>query len=511
MGTYPGPPYRGGERKGGAKPGLSKGSTLAEGSPPALAFVAPSPPLLPGTGTVAVGAGASGGTSVALLKGAFGGLRKPPMSPGTLLGGAALGAGLGLIAWWVSRWNYTPNLMWMPGGFSKFCENPVFPRPFPDSPGPYWTWTQSNSLDLNPCNTTVFQIAPNQSNMGIGFVQVNTRTIYIFKTRAYRDLNNQLLWEKWTRSVTGAVALPSAPRVAISPAPLEVPLVAVPEALPILKPVVPTIPKPASFPEPGQMPGFPIRKGWPLVVAPPVTSPIVEIPARVRPGPDAPPAPVVNPPQVFPSPGTGPEWVVPWPGSGPSPRPRPGAKPGPGPGDGGPPWSPPGARMEPAPGDKEKKLHVRNVIKPGVLLAFNFATEGLDLVRELAKAIPKSCLRKHGFPVNRRLSPTERFQAVYMCWDDINVAEAITNVINNEFEDFVYGSLGRRVAGVQKQIGAPTGLSRALQGARELGSEDTDETFSLVPQLTYDESDGSWTLSWLHGERDLGVLRKEWK
>ena len=71
MGTYPGPPYRGGERKGGAKPGLSKGSTLAEGSPPALAFVAPSPPLLPGTGTVAVGAGASGGHLCSVAEGCF--------------------------------------------------------------------------------------------------------------------------------------------------------------------------------------------------------------------------------------------------------------------------------------------------------------------------------------------------------------------------------------------------------------------------------------------------------
>ena len=112
--TYPGKPYRSKGRAGlpsrsgsqeRGRPRPAQGDRRTPSATPAFAGPIPRPPVL----APAVGAG-GGGLGGAIARGAVGGAMRGRAYWPWIVGGAVLGG----VGWYVSQWNYAPNLMWMP-------------------------------------------------------------------------------------------------------------------------------------------------------------------------------------------------------------------------------------------------------------------------------------------------------------------------------------------------------------------------------------------------------------
>ena len=519
--------------EGGSGTGRPRPSGPAPSPPPALAFVGP-PPVLP-----LVAAGGSGGAATAIAAGALGGAARTPWNPYWIAGGLIVGGTLGYLAHVVNTWSYDINMMWMPGGFTKTAQNQCWGT----APKVRARWSQSPTLDTATdaaiCQTpTGAGQACAGSALGSGFVAVGTRTIYISYLLPGFVVSGGLcrsrIGEIWTRPVDAAITV--APRILSHP--IEVPMYnpwAV-ETLPILKPGFGApLPEPywANPPEPGSQPPGPAwtHPTFPHVITIPLTtSPIIEVPNILHPGQPSPVEVPVTVPDIIISPGTGP-GTVPGPGTGPGTQPgtqpgQPGPQPGTGPGTQ--PGTAPGtgatghpavivsSDVVPAPGsapggigggsvspgsrdaprydDKHRKLNVKNVVHPGVHVALNFATEALDFVGVLWDSVPKECRKAAGVHTNRP-SVTEKMQAIYHCFDQMPLAEVIENFINNQFEDYLYGQLGRATGRVTRNLGITTGLNRALRQAQGQVM-DFAELGNPLPEITYDPATGEFGLAW---------------
>lgn len=137
------------------------------------------------------------------------------------------------------------------------------------------------------------------------------------------------------------------------------------------------------------------------------------------------------------------------------------------------------------PGTREKKLNIRTAAgKAWVVI--NMVTESLDFIGAMYSALPDDCKSK------AHKTPHAKVKAVYDCWDHLTDeywSDFIVALINNQFEDFLYGKAGKAVGKATRDAGITTGLNRALKEAQE----NWDQAPPL-PELEY--NDGVWTLTW---------------
>ena len=146
----------------------------------------------------------------------------------------------------------------------------------------------------------------------------------------------------------------------------------------------------------------------------------------------------------------------------------------------------------PGPGKKEGKANVRSVSGAGWGV-LNFVTEAMDFVDVLHDSLPKKCQakKKTRADYQRGITPHAKAQAIYDCFEEIDLATAITNYINNQFEDAVYGTLGAQTGRASRNFGVSTGLDRALRQAEDAATG--DEPIKL-PELVYDEETGEFSV-----------------
>ena len=149
-------------------------------------------------------------------------------------------------------------------------------------------------------------------------------------------------------------------------------------------------------------------------------------------------------------------------------------------------------------------MHVKSVVPAGVHLALNFATESLDFIGVLYKSIPKECRRKAGV-TSFRPSVAEKMRAIYHCFDSIPLGEAMANFLNNQFEDYVFGQLGRQTGRATGRLNVTTGLNRFLREGQGNISDLAGGGVEL-PTITYDEATGEFGLSWLGYEWKSGDI-----
>lgn len=284
-----------------------------------------------------------------------------------------------------------------------------------------------------------------------------------------------------------------------------------PSAYPTLNPstqLVPGYGQPLTFPNehpdlaPMMWPATPVPQSWedavadpemqpaedPLTRPSPATSPTVPMPFPLSP-PVVVLPPTVPRPGVAPLPPTVPSVVV-------SPTPDGGL---------GPPTTvpPPAPTDRRPPGDRtvERKVSVRS-LQGGFIVAINAATEILDFVDSMHDAI------KH--LSDQRCAPHDyvcKLEVIYENFDNpqFDAAAFVESWLNNQFEDWAFGRLGRAQGGASAGIGVTTGVGRGTRGGGDHIGDLVDDQGNPVevgpgplPQLNYDEATGEWTLSWFH-------------
>lgn len=208
----------------------------------------------------------------------------------------------------------------------------------------------------------------------------------------------------------------------------------------------------------------PAPQSKPIWEIPPLRFPVVLVPG-VTPG---------MPPEVLPPPSPNvQEVVIPSPGTGTVQNPRVQSRPA---------TNHERKNRPPRKHEKEKKIHVRTVAG-GAWAIINMFTEGLDFLDVVWEALPKKD-RTKGRP-----TPYDKARDIYDHFDQIDIAKAIENYINNQIEDYVYGMIGKQVAKAQGVIGSPTGLSRSLSKTRGQFLEEMDAEIQL-PEIHYDPMTG---------------------
>ena len=114
----------------------------------------------------------------------------------------------------------------------------------------------------------------------------------------------------------------------------------------------------------------------------------------------------------------------------------------------------------PGPKTKETKSRTRQVVARIASIAFE-VTEFNDLVESLWKALPASLRKKLGKPD----TPQEMYSDVYLHWRDINVEDAIKNVLKNMIEDAMVGAKSKAFDDFRKLIGGSA--TKTLENALE--------------------------------------------
>ena len=102
--------------------------------------------------------------------------------------------------------------------------------------------------------------------------------------------------------------------------------------------------------------------------------------------------------------------------------------------------APPGART------KERKLRVQGALKAVYAFA-QWLTEAQDGFQAAYYAIPKS-IRGH-----EKRTPLEIDAFVYRHWGDVDLEKFLRNILNNEFQDFIYGGLGQARGKALRRLG----------------------------------------------------------
>ena len=521
MPRYPTEGYR---RNGGSPTGRSNEGFLGPPPAPVLAPPTAPPPPPPAIPPVA------------------------PVPPIGLLGlGALTGLGLGLwLGYQVAKdiWRWEDNA-WMPPedwgpwndidldlwtpqtypfGYVLCSNQPKAAPVMPNYCGERWQ-NATGCVPSNPGWTS--QVAGDCSTFASGWFVTGAPPYILRGQREWTTLSNgsHLKHDQWFQGWRKVATLTNAglvPGYYAPPAEWEFP-----EELPIMQPAVqPTKPPPARSPDPWEEPSDPEKEpdapspspsplprvfplplfpfpvvtypGW-IYPPPGVGHPIVVVPPDVivEPGPGPGPGPGDTPtPSKDPKPGPYPR-PMPRPGPGPSPEPEP----GPGPGGGGVIITRPGnpTARQPRKNTKERKVTVRTV-SGRLWAALNLFTEGLDFVDVLWESIPKEDrTQPRRNPRTGEVYPVgvdDRLWDIYDHWDEIDIAVALENFINNQVEDFVYGQAGMATGRATGGLGITTGLNRALRDQQGNISDLQEETESPTPQLNYDQDTGAWSLVW---------------
>lgn len=114
----------------------------------------------------------------------------------------------------------------------------------------------------------------------------------------------------------------------------------------------------------------------------------------------------------------------------------------------------PGHALKPAPkGTKERKFRIYS-IRAGSALgrSLSVVTEAKDFVDAIYDALPDKYKR-------RWHSPHEKAWLIYRHFLEIDVAEAIQNVIENQIEDWILGKAAQQMAKASRRRGSPFGLT----------------------------------------------------
>jgi hypothetical protein len=103
-----------------------------------------------------------------------------------------------------------------------------------------------------------------------------------------------------------------------------------------------------------------------------------------------------------------------------------------------------------------------------LLRGTNSVTEYGDVIRALWNALPEQC-RTGYYRLHKSRTEVfyvKRFQAnigqmssdVYRCFGDMNMSEAVKNLISNEIEDRLFGRLGKVGGEAGRRTGRPAGI-----------------------------------------------------
>lgn len=164
------------------------------------------------------------------------------------------------------------------------------------------------------------------------------------------------------------------------------------------------------------------------------------------------------------------------------------------------PLNPPKIEWKPSRGDgsrpPSRRKHERkvNVAAVGgiVWTGFNAATEVMDFIEAMHDALPKHKQAKGN--KGKPPSKTDKINHIVShpeYWGEINVAEAVQNVINNQIEDFVAAIGSKPIKRVTQEIGSATGLDRAIRS----GSEPWSKGGPTIPELDIDTATGEVTIT----------------
>lgn len=251
-----------------------------------------------------------------------------------------------------------------------------------------------------------------------------------------------------------------------------------PELAPIMWPAVPT---PNSWPDavadPATQPAQdPLTEPW---VAPPLTPPL---------SPFFPPVvlvpPTVDPGTGIPEPVTIPTVVIT-------------------PGDGGgldvttgPPANPTD-RQPPGPNERDWKGYT-NAGPRGLRVVVNVATEAGDFINSLYAGVRDLDEGPKCHPYDYQC----QMEALWEHFDDpeFNAAEFIEAFLNNQFEDWFYGTLGQYIGQASRNLNILTGLNRALNtgtdAVYQFMEDNGIEQVDLLPTLVHDATTDQWFMEW---------------
>lgn len=136
---------------------------------------------------------------------------------------------------------------------------------------------------------------------------------------------------------------------------------------------------------------------------------------------------------------------------------------------------------------KERKLRITGAAA-GAWHVINFLTEVNDFLEVLHEALPTRCRAK-----GRNPSPFAMSEAIYNCFEHLDLSKAVENYVNNWIEDMFYSLQGRAGARLNNVSGNFTGGSNALRG----GSRNAPEGFQQdlrPPEVHFDTSTGEWSV-----------------
>lgn len=86
------------------------------------------------------------------------------------------------------------------------------------------------------------------------------------------------------------------------------------------------------------------------------------------------------------------------------------------------------------------------------LRVFSDMTEAFDVISAIYEAIPEDVRGK------RRRSPTNKVAFIFTHWRDVDVENAIVNLIKNEIEDRLIGAAGKQLSKFAREQGLPHGV-----------------------------------------------------
>lgn len=253
----------------------------------------------------------------------------------------------------------------------------------------------------------------------------------LYRGPSYLDGQRMTFTEKWVR--IRLVGEPYAPPV--------------PELVPVSQPVaIPEEPYvPWFMPEP-----FPVSE--PMPIAPPLRRPDYDQRNPARPNPDIGKRPSID---------VGPEGVA------------------------------PGNHNEepPGPKDREGKKRLVKGVAAGWLAVLakiaNGYTEWDDVVAALYKGLPWQVRRwrgRDGVWRDRDINSVTRSQRLFTAFGDLNIQKAIEEVVKNEIEDRVWGTIGNTLSKRAKSLGEQ-GLWSGLRGFQTGGGLTRDQWEKLYAKL----------------------------
>lgn len=112
----------------------------------------------------------------------------------------------------------------------------------------------------------------------------------------------------------------------------------------------------------------------------------------------------------------------------------------------------------PKPNEKERKVRpLSGSVYRVIARALSHVTEGLEIVDAFWDALPekfrkREMAKRHGKPPNSQ----EKLRQIWLHWDQINLNEAIDNIVKNELEDRVFGFFGKQAGRAAARDGRAT-------------------------------------------------------